>query len=78
MLAEAYEVNDLITTTTTTMSSLFQRHATAKTSSCIEDGKRNAARFEKTDLFGQGIAKLQLLSVAVVLSFGMGASAASA
>jgi len=46
--------------------------------SCIEDGKRNAAGFEKTDLFGQGIAKLQLLGVAVVLSFGMGAGAASA
>jgi hypothetical protein len=46
--------------------------------SCIEDGKRNAARFEKTDLFGQGIAKLQLLGVVVVLSFEMGASAASA
>ncbi|CAM6010716.1 unnamed protein product [Sphagnum balticum] len=77
VLAEDYEANDLITTTTTA-SSLFQRHATAKTSSCIEDGKRNAAGFEKTDLFGQGIAKLQLLGVAVVLSFGMGASAASA
>jgi hypothetical protein len=78
VLAQAYEANDLITTTTTTASSLFQRHATAKTSSCIEDGKRNAAGFEKTDLFGHGIAKLQLLGVAVVLSFGMGASAASA
>jgi hypothetical protein len=78
VLAEAYEANDLITTTTTTASSLFQRHATAKTSSSIEDGKGNAAGFEKTDLFGQGIAKLQLLGVAVVLSFGMGAGAASA
>jgi hypothetical protein len=78
VLAQAYEANDLITTTTTTASSLFQRHATAKTSSCIEDGKRNAAGFEKTDLFGHGIAKLQLLGVAVVLSFGMGAGAASA
>jgi hypothetical protein len=77
VLAEAYEANDLITTKTTA-SSLFHRHATAKTSSCIEDGKRNAAGFEKTDLFGQGIAKLQLLGVAVVLSFGMGAGAASA
>ncbi|CAN5965077.1 unnamed protein product [Sphagnum jensenii] len=71
------EASDLITTSTTA-SSLFQRHATAKTSSCIEDGKRNAAGFEKTDLFGQGISKLQLLGVAVVLSFGMGAGAASA
>jgi hypothetical protein len=80
VLAEAYEANDLITTTTTTTTtwSLFQRRATAKTSSCIEDGKGNAAGFEKTDLFGQGIAKLQLLGVAVVLSFGMGAGAASA
>ncbi|CAK9267644.1 unnamed protein product [Sphagnum jensenii] len=58
------EASDLITTSTTA-SSLFQRHATAKTSSCIEDGKRNAAGFEKTDLFGQGISKLQLLGVAV-------------
>jgi hypothetical protein len=70
VLAKAYEANDLITTTTTTTTwSLFQRRATAKTSSCIEDGKRNAVGFEEKELFGQGIAKLQLLGVGVGAAF---------